>query len=506
MKKIFSLCLLMLVFALAACANDPAPAAGGGGGAATGGGTTAATGGDTAATGDVVTLRAVFPGDPPNDEANVLAEVNRRLLEDGYNFQINTVFVQDYWQNIALMIAGGEIVDVAWAHESTIADLRGRGVYQPIDEYVDQYAPNIMAKMPDFVRMQGSVDGRLYAIPRMIPMAQYNWLWNIRGDLREAWGVPEIRTLEDLEVYLQRALDEGMTPTADHQGRPLYPVFAQFFFPMGDNGRYPLFVDPNDSSATVQSFFESENWMNLVRNQRRWREIGFIAEDESHFGGNANEGFLFGAVAAVPSNTNSIFERIDSLVNNIPGAWIESIMLNPERRYVFQGGDNMLAVGSTSSNVREAVQFMDWIRASHENYDLWSHGIEGVNYNLNAAGAISFEGIDANMVYNPRTWMWNDMDLARFSANVSQEMIDYKIHWDDGAIVTPFVGFTIDQSGFASEFAQVLAVTDEYFSILVAGMAPNYEAVNEEFITQLYAAGLQTVIDNIQAQLNDFLN
>ncbi|MCL2015493.1 MAG: extracellular solute-binding protein [Defluviitaleaceae bacterium] len=498
MRKIFVLCLFVLTLALAACGTDT-PAAGGGTAPATGGGTAPATG-------DVVTLRAVFPGDPPNDEATVLAEVNRRLLEDGYNFQITTVYVQDYWQNIALMIAGGETVDIAWAHESTIADLRGRGVYQPIDDYLEQYAPDIAAKLPDFARAQGTIDGRLYAVPRMIPMAQYNWLWNIRGDLREEWGIPPINTLEDFEVYLQRALDEGMTPTADQQGRPLYPVFAPFYFPMGDNGRYPLFVDPEDPSATVQSFFESENWMNLVRNARRWREIGFIAEDESHFGGNAHEGFVFGVVAAVPSNTNSIFERIDALVNNIPGAWIESIMLNPQRRYVFHGGDNMLAVGSTSDNVREAVQFMNWIRASQANYDLWSHGIEGVHYNLTPEGAISFDGIDTSMVFQPRTWMWNDIDLARFSANVNQEMVNYKIHWDDNAIITPFVGFNIDQSDFASQFAQVLAVTEEYFNILIAGMSPNYESVNAEFITQLYAAGLQTVIDNVQEQLNAFLD
>jgi len=454
----------------------------------------------------MVTLRAVFVGDAPNDEAYVLAEVNRRLIEDGYNFQIQTVYVHDYWQNIALMIAGGEVVDIAWAHESTIADLRARGVYQPIEDYVATYAPDIMRKMPDFVRAQGSLDGQLYAIPRMIPMAQYNWLWNIRGDLRIAWGLPEIRTLEDLEVYFQHALDAGMTPTvSDNQGRGLYPALAQYFFPMGDNGRYPLFVDPNDPTFTVRSFFESDSWMDIIQTTREWRESGFISEDESHFASNAHEGFVFGMVAAVPSNTNSIFERIDALVANVPGAFIESVMLNPDRRYVFHGGDNMLGVGSTSNNVREAVQFINWIRKSQDNYDLWSHGILGRNYNLTPTGAIDLTGIPANMVYQPQSWMWNDTDLARFSAHVSPEVVQQKVNWDVGAIVTPFVGFTIDQSGFASQFAQVTAVTEENFSILVGGMDPNYAARNEQFITQLYAAGLQTVIDQVQLQLNNFL-
>jgi len=460
-------------------------------------------GGD--ADGDYLTLRAVFPGDHPNDEEYVLEAINARLRE-AYGFQLETVFVHDYWTNIALMIASDETVDIAWAHESTIADLRARGVYQPIDAYLATYAPVIDAKMPDFVRSQGSLDGTLYAVPRMIPMAQYNWLWNIRGDLRQEWGVPEIHTLADLEVYLQAALDAGMTPTADQQGRPLYPVLAQFYFPMGDNGRYPLFVDPSDPTFTVQNFFASDNWMEMIQTKRRWREVGFIAEDESHFGGNAHEGFIFGQVAAVPSNTNSVFERIDGLVNNMgTDAWIESIMLNPGRRYVFHGGDNMLAVGSTSENVREAVQFFNWTRASQENYDLWSHGVLGRNYNLTPGGAIDLTDIPPGMVYAPRSWMWNDVDLARFSANVSPEAVQAKINWDTGAIVTPFVGFTIDQSGFASEFAQVTAVTDEFFSILIAGMDADYVGRNELFLQQLGAAGIQTVIEQVQIQLDAFL-
>jgi putative aldouronate transport system substrate-binding protein len=339
-----------------------------------------------------------------------------------------------------------------------------------------------------------------------MPMAQFNWLWNIRGDLREEWGIPPIRTLADFEAYLQAALDADMTPTSGNENnRSLYPVFAQYFFPMGDNARYPLFVDPNDPNFEVRSFFESDSWMDVARTARRWREMGFIAEDESHFGANAHEGFIFGVVAAVPSNTFSIFERIDSLVINVPGASIESIILNPDRRYVFHGGDNMLAVGSTSNNVREAVQFMNWTRASQANYDLWSHGIEGLHYNLTPGGAISFDGIEPAMMYQPRSWMWNDIDLARFSAHVDPADIQAKINWDDGAIVTPFVGFVIDQTPISTEFAQVTAVVGEYFSILIQGMDANVDARNEEFIQQLHAAGIQTVIDEVQSQLNSFL-
>jgi putative aldouronate transport system substrate-binding protein len=401
------------------------------------------------------------------------------------------------------MVAGGDVVDVAWAHVSTLADLAGRGVYQPFGNIFDEAVPDFAARLPQAARLQGTVRGDLYAIPRLVPMAQFNWVWNIRRDLREEWGFSEITTLEQLEAYFLRSLEEGMIPTSDHNSQPLYPVFANYFFPMGDGGNHPIYVDPTDPNFTVRSFWDSDSWRNVADTKVRWRDMGIIAEDESRITG-AHQGFVSGIVAGIPSNTNSEIERIDEMKSMMPDAYIETVLLNPGTLRQYIGGDNMLSVGSTSSNVREAVQFIAWIRSNQENFDLWSFGVAGVNHNLTSDGAVTHEGIADNMRYIPNTWMWNDIDLVRFPAAVPAEHINRLRNWDNNAEVTPFIGFVIDASQFSSEFAQVNAVSSEYYQMMTAGLV-NLEDIIDELMSQLEAAGLQTLIDGVQAQLNEFL-
>ena len=76
--------------------------------------------------------------------------------------------------------------------------------------------------------------------------------------------------------------------------------------------------------------------------------------------------------------------------------------------------------------------------------------------------------------------------------------------WDDESTVTPFVGFTLDTSSIKTQVSQVNAVKDEYFTNLAKGIT-NYDDVIDEFMDQLYAAGLQDIIDETQKQVNDWI-
>ena len=163
----------------------------------------------------------------------------------------------------------------------------------------------------------------------------------------------------------------------------------------------------------------------------------------------------------------------------------------------------MLAVPSTSKNPAEAVSFINWIKKDQANYDLISFGVEGENYVL-TDGAVDTTGIPEDKVYSTNSWMWNDLSIARFSSNYPTEDIEMLKTWDDESTVTPFVGFTLDTSSIKTQVSQVNAVKDEYFTNLAKGIT-NYDDVIDEFMDQLYAAGLQDIIDETQKQVNDWI-
>ena len=507
MKKIISMLLaaILATALLAGCgtagggtpAPTPAPAA-------DTGGTTPPAAADTAEeSAEIVELHAVFSGAAPNDEEYVITAVNAALAEQGYNFTIRQTFMTDYRTNLALMIASGEVVDIAWPHMASLGDQVRMGVHGPLDPYFDIYAPDFAAAMPAHVRAQGTVGGVMYAAPRIIPMAQFNWVLNIRKDLREEWGLPEITSLELLEQYFARAYEEGMIPMHSADFRAMYAHYANFFFPMGNNGRYPMFVDPDDPNFEVRSFFDTEYFRNVVETRRRWRDNGWIPEDEAAFGGDANQGFIHGILATVHANIFSEAERTDQMHQMTPHAVIETITLNPQRRHIFQGGDNMMGTGSTTNNTREAVQFMNWIRKSQDNFDLWTYGVYGRNFVLDGE-SVSFDGIADDMRYVPRQWVWNDAALNRFPLVMPAEHVERLLNWDTGAIVTPFVGFQIDPENIRTEFSQLNAIMGEFIPIFEQGIIP-YDDLIDEFMNQMWNAGLQAVIDATQVQLDDFL-
>ena len=453
--------------------------------------------------GDVVTLTFANNGAEPACQDQVKDAINEKLLADGLNIQVEFVYLEDYWNTLAMNIAGGEVYDLAWAHSSTLADLVGRQIYQPIGDALDSVGQDLKAKTPDYVLKGGTINGEIYAIPRVIPTTGFNNTFDVRKDLMDKYGIEEITTIEQLEEYFQAVLDneEGMYPYSGVNINPMTTVYANYHFILGD-GISAMYVDPEDPELTVKNFWASDEFVEIMNKRMEWVEKGYLQSDTSTFQ-NADSGFENGVVAAVDSNVMRVSERVDGMKNTLPEAVPYTVMLEPETRYIFSAGDNMLAVPSTSEHVEEAVKLIQWFKTNQENYDLWSYGVEGVNYNLNGE-AVDVSGIDSANVYSPNVWMWNDLDMARFSANYPQDQLDRLMTWDDNSQQSPLLGFVLDQSEIGAECSQIQAVMTEYANNLLSGMV-DVDDVRDEFLQALSDAGIDKVIEETQRQVDEFV-
>ncbi len=459
---------------------------------------------DSAESNGKVTLKFLLDGSKSKADDSVIAAVNEKLEADGYDFAIETTYIDDYSSKLALDVAGGVEYDIAWAHSTTLSEMVSKKVFQPITQYLDEYAPDIMENTPDYVIDGGTVKGEVYALPRNIPMSYFNWVYLIRGDLREEFGIDKITTIEQFEQYLEAVKENypDMYPIFSSNLFPMYPVYANYYFPLGDGGNCPIYVDPADETYTVKSFYDSEEFKAVCEKRKEWYDKGYYPSDESKVE-STSQGFTYGMVGAIEGNIFSPSEMIDSLKENVPDGTIELVLFEPETRYLNSAGDNMLAVPSTSKHPKEAVQFINWIKKDQANYDLISFGVEGVNYELNG-DAVDTSNIPEDKIYTTDSWMWNDLSIARFSSNYPKEDIEMLKHWDDGVEVTPFVGFTLDTSNIKTQVSQVNAVKEEYFVNLAKGIT-NYDDVIDEMMEQLNAAGLQDIIDEAQEQIDDWI-
>jgi putative aldouronate transport system substrate-binding protein len=448
---------------------------------------------------ELVKLTVALPGQESKAQPSVLKAINEKLKADGLNVEVDIKYLDDYFNKLALNIAGGTVYDLVWAHSSSLSDLVARKVYQPIDDALKNYGPDLVKNTPDYVLKGGQNKGKQYAIARAIPMTGFSNVFNIRGDLREKYGIPKITTVEGLESYLAAIVknDPNMYPLCGDNIEQLFPVYANYYFPV--DGQYPIYIDPADKNYKVKSFLDSDAYAQIVAKRKEWKDKGWIVNPKI----NQYEGFDNGKVAAVAANTFSASERIDTITHNVPGAKMETVYLNPGTRYIFSAGDNMMAVASTSKHVNESVALMNWIKKDQKNFDLWSYGVEGVNYKL-VDGTVSVNGIPDADKYITDVWMWNDLRLARFSSNYPKQDIDALKSWDSNSKVTPFVGFTLDQSKIKSQLSNVQAIMKEYTPNLGLGVT-DYNKVKDEMMNKLNAAGLQDVIDETQKQINAYV-
>jgi putative aldouronate transport system substrate-binding protein len=467
-----------------------------------------ATSTGTTASGEEVTLNILFPGDPPKDLDAVNAAIAKKLKADGLNMKLNYTFVpwETYTNKQSLVVAAGENYDLTWTHISNLSQGVSKNVLMPLDDLLKSSGPGLLKDISDFVWKAVKVGGKTYAIPRVVPVAQSNDTFQIRGDLRKKYGLPEIKSSADFEKYLDavKTNDPTITPLAGGAGG-LAREIAPSYFANGDFTGSFFYIDVNETPLKVKNLYASKAYEQYVNKTREWYKKGYLPSDPNMFK-DINGDFAKGRMAAMPSNILRPTEVIDALKTNLPNAELEYIQFVSDKpKYIYTSADNLLSVLATSKHPKEAVAFVNWLHTSQENYDLFSLGVNDVNYKANGNSA-SYEGISPDKQYFPISWAWTDLRYNKFSKYITPAQLDVIKTWDKGAVQTPLIGFSINTEPVKAELAKVSAIASEYSTQgpLMNGVV-DFASVKDKFLSRLNDAGIDKVLAEYQKQLDAFL-
>src|SRR5699024_1773332 len=185
---------------------------------------------------DEITLTMIAPGtglakweDMPflqeySDETNVY-------------FDYNTPPVNDFQTNLNLAFASGDIEDVIFGAgsdhltPSMEVDYGAQGILMPLEDLIDEYAPNIkkmLKERPDIEKSITSVDGHIYSLPMVSEEYSGSWikgpLW-YNGEWLDALDVEELpKTTDELYDILIRFRDEDPNGNGKADEIPLLDV------------------------------------------------------------------------------------------------------------------------------------------------------------------------------------------------------------------------------------------------------------------------------------------
>ncbi len=442
------------------------------------------------------------------DQQMVTDEVNRLLAEKHPELNLTLDFRPLDWgtypDRLNIMFQTGEVFDVAFLcqwYAPYFGPVVGRGDLYPLDELLDQYGQDIKAKVSDPAYFQAlSHAGKIYGIPNEQGYAQVKGL-TFNADLVDKYNFDykAVKNLADIEPFLQTILENepGITPFLPGTGpSDLYP--PKEGDPEGVN--WWLNYASGDNSLACQ--FESEKHMNYYRFIRDWYNKGFIAKDAASkivWGDEIRTGTY-----AVMPNFGYVNDGVKSSADyNFRCYDVPLYTSSPIRTADIQNG--LVSISATSKQPERAMQMINVVWADQQIYNTIIYGVEGFHWNfvdeaqqlieITAEGKAGYSEV-ANYQVAGLVNLYGREDYTR--AQMERELAS-----NQTAPASFLMGFAYDASAVETETAACNAIVDEVNPLLNTGTVDPDTAV-PELMKRLNAAGYQTMVKDLQAQIDSW--
>ena len=536
MKKKVVSCMLAaaMVLSMTACGNSSAPAASETAPAETTTEETVAAETETGDTEEVaasdlepVTLKMYFHGSNVTDDSAVMEKVNE-YLQEKLNVTLEPIWGTwgDFDTNAVLALQGGDDVDIyftcSWSADEYNKFARD-GYWVRLDDpennLIEKYASDLWSTLPEVLTNGASINGAdgygVYAVPGYKDIATQN-CWDVNVPLLEKYGY----TVDDIKNTDYYGFGDILKTVKEGEGDDFYPLLVEgavlermvtnSIIITGDSGTgnfMSYYLDPTDVSkpgsvgVNIVNKFGTDEFKKFAEQTREYYLAGYI--DPAMANPNqANDvrsqkqlagGYLIG--------TQSYSLGYELQASQERGFEVAMVPCTDAYVDTTSSQGAMMAISTASKNPERAMMFLNLLNTDPTLMTMLNYGVEGVTYELQD-GLVNFtEGRDA---YQPWTnGVGNVTILTPTVAQGADFWNDFKAYYG-AAKEIPLLGYSYNAENCETEMGAVANVVAEYMLPLCTG-AVDPDATLPEFLDKLDAAGINTVLDDANAQLQEFL-
>lgn len=470
------------------------------------------------------------------DHDKVIAKANEILQELVPNTTIEIEFIPfaEYSQKFDLMMAGQEKVDIAWnSWSQSLRDVVNKGALLPLDDLIDQNAPDIRKEIPEWLLAGGLVEKDLYMIPKYemhywqlamySPQDKFEKYFDIEKG-KEVFNADQeyIHITDDmwdlLEEYMKKAddagdLGKGYSPWVFtlNEGQDLIGGRPSWTYIMPATTRF--YTPGNEWDFTVQHSYKRPEIINMFKKYAEWREKGYIIEDMISLQNPRQE------IENVNAKDNALIWFHNYANPKQEGEYyVENRYEYPNVRFPVQqfpvvtpNYNDGLTIPTTAQDPVRSMKVIELLETEKgkEFYNTLIYGIEGEHYKK-----ISDNRVEYTVGTNERRSLEATYGQANFvlgnchNAWVSQldPVDDYKPYWNamhESGFVNPFGAFKYDDSNTVNEITQIKSVMSEYVKGFMCGYYT--DEMYNEFLAKLDTAGVEKVIADVQKQVDEYL-
>lgn len=515
MKRILALTLaLCMVFALAACGSSGSSTSQPAANTDTGSNTAAAPAANTASGETYPVVKFAYskmfatPSEPQVEEAM------NKILREKCHAEIDLVAIDfsNLQQQMNLLLTGGkdsiDIFSSFWY--MPMSTLKANGQLADMTDLLKAH-PEVLDLWKDYPEVLEccKVDGRYYALPTMGAYSSPMLFLCMKDDIDSAnIDLSQVHTLNDVTDIMLKM--KAVNPT--HYYIP--GATETYWVPkdidtLGDNTNFlGVLTDPLNST-TVENYYESDYFLNFMEQVRIWSENDLILPDPMSNTNPTLMSLQFGLVSATPGYGYDAEESCyEANIQHQYGGDIAGVNISDRLITTSNIGTYLWHITSFCKQPELAMDVLAAFYTEPELCNLLGNGIEGENYVVNDDGTLSFpEGKDmTNCGWTGLGASYNLPNCFGSPVWSHQPPHLWEEMWESNKEAHPSLalGFVFDSTPVADQVTACGNVCAQYYLPLINGEV-DIDATLPVFQKALHDAGIDAVIAEKQAQLNDWL-
>ena len=458
---------------------------------------------------DPVTLHFIFYGDKKSatDEVwDAIADYTRDTLNCDYEIQF--IAGSDYKDKLTVMAATGDVWDMNFDSNWTgITQMMAKDAYLNLDELLPEYAPDLYAKYEETgVLASAKNKGHIVCLPWTQTMNNrpfFQW----RGDLGEKAGIEvdkdNFGTWEDIDKLVYQMHEAYPDRYVISKSQMISGGWAEVDADMG------LYINLSDPECKITPAEEIPDYVTAMEYAEKWQKDGIIwkdvLNDQTDRNALLNEGKIitrWGTHEFAHSKKNWVED----------GAYWDFVEVYKDDLYANRSPlANAMAISATSENPERTLMFLNQLETDQKLYDMVQYGIEGETYVLNGERAEYPEGMDGTnsnyMGWGGQWALWKPQYMrptGGYTDNFWEEEAEYAASSDKN-FYSPLEGFSFDATDVKTEVAQRNQIFGDAQKLLEVGLAGDTDTALEKIKTDSEGAGFQSVLDEYQRQIDEFL-
>lgn len=463
------------------------------------------TGGSKRDDNTVSIYRASFNlGNPDTAEVDAIAaEINKYLESKGskVKVQIKDIPSGEFPEKANLALTNGEI-DLLWtAAWQSVIDCKSLYNNNAVYDITDLLpGTTLYGSMPQALWDGSKYGGKNLFVPVYKDSVEgYDVMF--RQDLidKYGWDISKVKTLKDLETT-------GILEDAKKEGLP-YPylsqhtaMFYRYYIDKFDCFTQNSLLGVDRATNSVVNPIATPEYKEFVTLMCHWADLGYLSEDE--------------ATKTTTDQTTQTQDWAVSWWTDIPnndeadGRYNQNVSFAPITGHWAHTNSTLGSCYAISSKCSKAkaqacIEFLGYLFTDNTVASLYTYGIEGKDYDLDANGQVVKKGD----MYNHS--MWESTSALALDTLEAGEPVNKKSLYEafnGSATGSSAAGFMFDDSKVNDKLTACNDVLEQYGFVLENGgfAEKDVDAKLAEFQAALDAAGYQDVLAEAQKQYDEW--